>query len=305
MAMKVRYTVLDGEVVSEVRSGVERDYLPDPLGSTLALLDDTQTKTDTFAYWPNGEVATRTGTTPTPLQYLGTTGYYRDSASRTYVRHRVLDTRSGRWMTQDPLQRGSNRYAYCGNNPVNRTDPSGLAWVQNRFGRWVWIPFRGEPLFAPCPPPSSLPSQGSREPWPGRLPDPRYSGSGGVILEPENISFPVGRGTISVGLVETVRNPGLTSLTFRRSDPIYGTPSVTLPIGRPGGGALGYTGGGLGLRNIRVTMPFPRPQFTEWGVEIPILPQRPSDPEFSLGFGGSEGYLRYPGFTFMWRFFGF
>ena len=52
--MRVRYTVIDGEVVSEKRSGVERDYVPDPLGSTVALLDNTQAQTDTFAYWPYG-----------------------------------------------------------------------------------------------------------------------------------------------------------------------------------------------------------------------------------------------------------
>ena len=58
MPMKFRYTVIDGEVVSENRGGVERDYVPDPLGSTVALLDNTQTKTDTFTYWPYGEVKT-------------------------------------------------------------------------------------------------------------------------------------------------------------------------------------------------------------------------------------------------------
>jgi len=39
--MKARYTAVGGEVVSEVRDGIRRDYVPDPLGSTVALLDDT------------------------------------------------------------------------------------------------------------------------------------------------------------------------------------------------------------------------------------------------------------------------
>jgi len=47
MAMKVRYTSVDGETVSEVRSSVRKDYVPDPLGSTVALLDNTRAKTDT------------------------------------------------------------------------------------------------------------------------------------------------------------------------------------------------------------------------------------------------------------------
>ena len=78
MPMKVRYTTLDGEIVAESRGGVRKQYVPDPLGSTVALLDGTQSITDTFRYWPYGEVASRTGTTPTPFQYVGTKGYYLD-----------------------------------------------------------------------------------------------------------------------------------------------------------------------------------------------------------------------------------
>jgi hypothetical protein len=92
----VRYTTVNGEVIAEKRNNVRSLYVPDPLGSTVALLDNTQTKTDTFSYWPYGEVRTRTGTNPTPLQFVGTQGYYRDSASRTHVRARPLDIQHGR-----------------------------------------------------------------------------------------------------------------------------------------------------------------------------------------------------------------
>jgi len=66
MALKARYTVVDGEVIAEKRSGVRHQLVPDPLGSTIALLDNTQTQTDTFTYWPYGEEQSRTGTTATP-----------------------------------------------------------------------------------------------------------------------------------------------------------------------------------------------------------------------------------------------
>ena len=62
MAMRVAYTVVNGRILSENRGGVKRDYVSDSLGSTVALLDSTQTKTDTWTYWPYGEVRTRTGT---------------------------------------------------------------------------------------------------------------------------------------------------------------------------------------------------------------------------------------------------
>lgn len=74
---RVSYATLDGEIVSETREGVERDYLPDSLGSTIALMDDTQTLTDTWTYWPYGEVASRAGTNPTPMQWVGPLGITR------------------------------------------------------------------------------------------------------------------------------------------------------------------------------------------------------------------------------------
>jgi RHS repeat-associated protein len=99
----VCYTVVNGQVMSENRDGVERDYLSDSLGNTLALVDSTGTKTDTFSYFPSGKVASRTGTTPTPFQWAGGHGYYRDNSTRTHVRARNFYVNLGRWSTQDPM----------------------------------------------------------------------------------------------------------------------------------------------------------------------------------------------------------
>ncbi|MCX6380132.1 MAG: RHS repeat-associated core domain-containing protein [Armatimonadetes bacterium] len=104
-------------------------YVTDGLGNTLALLDSTGAKTDTFDYFPSGNVAARTGTTPTPFQWNGGSGYFQDSASRVYVRARHFYTNLGRWNMQDPIgfEAGDyNLYRYCGNNFVNQIDPSGL-----------------------------------------------------------------------------------------------------------------------------------------------------------------------------------
>jgi RHS repeat-associated protein len=145
----VRYTTANGEVIAEKRGGVRRQYIPDPLGSTVALLDNSQARTDTFQYWPYGEESGRTGTTATPLRFVGTWGYYRDSAAREYVRARHLDIRAGRWATVDPLRRVArsaralNRYRYCSAAPTVNSDPSGMAeWRQlpppNRFFGWLY-----------------------------------------------------------------------------------------------------------------------------------------------------------------------
>ncbi len=56
MPMKVKYTVLDGEIISENRGGTISDYVPDSLGSTRFLLNSSQSATDLWNYfWPYGE----------------------------------------------------------------------------------------------------------------------------------------------------------------------------------------------------------------------------------------------------------
>jgi RHS repeat-associated protein len=114
----VNYTVANGEIIAETRGAVRSLYTPDPQGNTIALFDATQTKTDTWTYLPYGEVKARTGTTPTPFQYGGTLGYYRDTDNKAYVRARYLDKVKGRWLTEDPfLNTDQHGYAYVNNSP--------------------------------------------------------------------------------------------------------------------------------------------------------------------------------------------
>ena len=51
----VNFTVVNGEILAENRDNVRRWSVPDPLGSTVALLDNIQTNTCTFTFWPYGE----------------------------------------------------------------------------------------------------------------------------------------------------------------------------------------------------------------------------------------------------------
>jgi len=71
----------------------------------------------------------RTGTTPTPFGFVGASQYQTDSDSGLQLLgHRYYDPSIGRFLSQDPIQDGSNWYAYCDNNPLTSTDPEGLSF---------------------------------------------------------------------------------------------------------------------------------------------------------------------------------
>jgi RHS repeat-associated protein len=124
---KASFLTMDGEILSQTRDGVQRDYLNDPLGSVAALLDSNQTVTDTFDYWPYGEERSRTGTTTTPHRYVGALGYYTEESGRIYVKVRHYQPEVGQWMSRDPLWPSESAYLYVEGNPTNWTDPSGMA----------------------------------------------------------------------------------------------------------------------------------------------------------------------------------
>lgn len=129
----VRYTNLGSTLLSENRNGSKRDYVSDPLGSSVALLDNTQTETDTYSYWPFGGVRSSTGTTPTSFRYGGAIGYH-SLGGTIYIRARNYIPSRGRWLTHDPLNRRSvSNYKYCSNSPVSSSDPWGLDdWVYGK-----------------------------------------------------------------------------------------------------------------------------------------------------------------------------
>lgn len=71
-----------------------------------------------------------------------------DNVSGLYnFQFRDYDPHSGTWTTRDPIGLGGgdpNLYRFVGNNPVNRTDPSGLIWPAIIVGAlaganyWIW-----------------------------------------------------------------------------------------------------------------------------------------------------------------------
>ena len=133
--------------------------LQDALNSVVEVVDAYGSVQTTFGYGPFGET-TRTGA-EFPYAYTG---------RRYYAGHEIYDYRArayrpetGTFLQRDPIGiwgdgiGWGNGYAYVGNDPINRNDPSGLG---DEGGRTV--PFvRKDPPPEPEPEPRGQRSQGT------------------------------------------------------------------------------------------------------------------------------------------------
>ena len=90
-----------------------------------------------YSYTAYGEVTVETDVdgiaTRNPIRYRGY--YYDTETGLYYLKNRYYDPEVGRFITIDDISyldpetiNGLNLYAYCGNNPVMRTDPNGTSW---------------------------------------------------------------------------------------------------------------------------------------------------------------------------------
>lgn len=103
-------------------------FLQDHLGSTAVLTGADGSVIERSQYEAFGN------STGSSFTRYGFTGRERDNANGLlYYRARYYDPSSQRFVSEDPLRFDSgdyNFYVYVGNNPINRTDPSGrLAWL--------------------------------------------------------------------------------------------------------------------------------------------------------------------------------
>lgn len=92
-AITAEYTTepgLYGNLISQNRDGIESQYHFDSQGSTLALTDDNQNVTDTYAYTFFGELIDWTGSTGNPFQYLGRNYFVTNGFSGDYLAHNLV-----------------------------------------------------------------------------------------------------------------------------------------------------------------------------------------------------------------------
>jgi len=119
-----------------------RFYLPDAQGNSRGLLDGSQGNTDGYNWDAFGNSVSRFGTNPAGYAWNVSSGYQSDGDSGLkLLGHRYYDSRTGRFISQDPAGDGDNWYGYCDNDPIGKTDPSGL-WcptptVEDSSGSWA------------------------------------------------------------------------------------------------------------------------------------------------------------------------
>jgi RHS repeat-associated protein len=131
--------------ISERAGTTSKFYHGDALGSTRGITNSSQTVTDAVLYDAFGMTVSRTGSTATPFGFVGAQGYQSDGDSGLQLLgHRYYDPSIGRFLSSDPAKAGTNWYAYTGNNPLGRTDPTGLDdgyW--QRAGKFLWGEVQG------------------------------------------------------------------------------------------------------------------------------------------------------------------
>jgi RHS repeat-associated protein len=120
--------VYAGGLVSEVRGGTSKFYHSDALGTTRAITNSGGSTTDSLTTDAFGMTVSGSGSTPTPFGFAGQAGYQSDPETGLMrLGHRYYDNSTGHFISRDMILDGYNWYTYCGNDPVNAVDPSGLS----------------------------------------------------------------------------------------------------------------------------------------------------------------------------------
>jgi RHS repeat-associated protein len=120
------YYYLGGQLVAQSTGGTLKYIHQDSLGSTSVMSTSTGTVDSSMTFYPFG--ATRTGSVNTPKEF---TGQRLEGTGLYYYGARYYDATIGRFISPDTVvqdyknPQNLNRYSYCANNPLNRTDPSG------------------------------------------------------------------------------------------------------------------------------------------------------------------------------------
>ncbi|MCD8181010.1 MAG: RHS repeat-associated core domain-containing protein [Firmicutes bacterium] len=107
------------------QNGTVTSYLKDMHGNIAAKADSSGAKLEESYMNYDAYGNQWQGNTPDPFGYCGE--YYDEESGLIYLRNRYYESETGRFITEDPAQDGTNWYSYCAGNPVVLVDPSGCS----------------------------------------------------------------------------------------------------------------------------------------------------------------------------------
>ena len=117
-------------IIAQNKNNAVNYYVYDGHGNTVTLTDAngaTVSKCDYSAYGNRTSIKSYINT---PFKYCGE--YQDNESGMVYLRNKVLQNKRRDASRRKTRQKdGLNWYAYCGNNPVNFVDPSGLVNVED------------------------------------------------------------------------------------------------------------------------------------------------------------------------------
>jgi len=121
------YVYVGNKRVAEIKEDGINYYHTDNLGSVRKVTDQNGSVVLSIDYYPFGsKFSIESGGVDINYEY---TGKEFDDSGLNYYGARYYDSNLGRFVTSDPIGHGINWYAYVGNNPMNRIDPTGLSYV--------------------------------------------------------------------------------------------------------------------------------------------------------------------------------
>lgn len=119
------FTYGNAEIPLGYKSGSNRYFVTDHLGSVVGMFSPTGTYEGGYSYSPYGETRatiTNAAVVANPLRYIAG---YQEAANLYKLGARYYDATTGRFTQSDPAGQEANPYAYAGCNPVNTSDPTG------------------------------------------------------------------------------------------------------------------------------------------------------------------------------------
>jgi RHS repeat-associated protein len=138
MAIKKTYIHANGQVLAQHDGDVNAPryfYLHDRLGSVREVIDANASVVKYYTFDAFGKTLEEGGTLTNPFMFTGQ--WFDPETGMYYFRARIYDPPLMRFTTMDPVKgppqepMALHKYLYCGNDPINGKDPSGL-WEEGK-----------------------------------------------------------------------------------------------------------------------------------------------------------------------------